>query len=33
MFTNHFDKHIKKSVPLYLETQDLFVKLSDFFTR
>ena len=29
----YFDKHIKKSVPLYLETQDLFVKLSDFFLQ
>ena len=29
----YFDKHIKKSIPLYLETQDLFVKLSDFFLQ
>ena len=29
----HFDKHIKKSIPLYLETHDLYLKLSDFFLQ
>ena len=29
----YFDKHIKKSVPLYSETQDLYLKLSDFFLQ
>ena len=29
----YFDKHIKKSVPLYTETQELFVHLSDFFLQ
>ena len=29
----YFDQHIKKSVPLYLETQDLYLKLSDFFLQ
>jgi tRNA (cmo5U34)-methyltransferase len=29
----YFDKHIKKSVPLYFETQNLYLKLSDFFLQ
>ena len=29
----YFDKHIKKSVPLYLETHDLYLNLSDFFLQ
>ena len=29
----YFDKHIIKSVPLYLETQELYLKLSDFFLQ
>jgi len=29
----YFDKHIKKSVPLYLETQNLYTQLSDFFLQ
>lgn len=29
----YFDKHIKKSVPLYTETQELFAQLSDFFLQ
>ena len=29
----YFDKHIIKSVPLYLETQELYLKLSDFFAK
>tara|TARA_X000000950_G_scaffold276316_1_gene364032 strand:+ start:209 stop:919 length:711 start_codon:yes stop_codon:yes gene_type:complete len=29
----YFDKHIKKSIPLYIETQDLYLKLSDFFLQ
>ena len=29
----YFDKHIKKSIPLYLETHDLYTKLSDFFLQ
>ena len=32
MFTNILI-NILKTVPLYLETQDLFVKLSDFFLQ
>ena len=36
LFKNHsvvknFDKHISKSVPHYLESQDLIVSLSNFF--
>tara|TARA_B100000029_G_C17541102_1_gene946771 strand:- start:387 stop:1166 length:780 start_codon:yes stop_codon:yes gene_type:complete len=29
----YFDNHIRKSVPLYLETQNFYVKLSDFFLQ
>tara|TARA_B100000787_G_C16196301_1_gene301119 strand:- start:3389 stop:4126 length:738 start_codon:yes stop_codon:yes gene_type:complete len=29
----NFDSHINKSVPLYLETHDLYLKLSDFFLQ
>jgi len=29
----YFDKHIKKSVPLYTETQNLYIQLSDFFLQ
>ena len=29
----NFHTHINKSVPLYLETQDLYLKLSDFFIQ
>ena len=29
----NFDNHINKSVPLYSETQDLYLKLSDFFLQ
>ena len=29
----NFDSHINKSVPLYFETHDLYLKLSDFFLQ
>ena len=29
----YFDKHIKKSVPMYHETQDLYLQISDFFLQ
>ena len=29
----YFDKHIKKSVPMYQETQDLYLQISDFFLQ
>ena len=29
----NFDKHIDKSVPLYKETHNLYVNLSDFFLQ
>ena len=32
MYKN-FDKHIIKSVPLYLETQNLFLQFTDFFLQ
>ena len=29
----NFDSHINKSIPLYFETHDLYLKFSDFFYK
>ena len=29
----NFDEHVNKSVPLYQETHELFLKISDFFYK